>query len=129
MKKLKLHLLEERFTISKLPAFAELPQIVAKGELCFSMRTENELTLITPDFMAPTNVQAESGWRCIRIDGELPFQATGVLESLTQPLAEADIPIFAVSTFSTDYVFILEETLIAAVQALQKVGHQFIHKE
>ncbi len=129
MKKLKLHLLEEKFTISKLPAFSEIPQIVIKGEMCFTMRTDDELTMITPDFMAPNNVQQEIGWRCIRIDGEIPFQAVGVLESLTHPLAEAEVPIFAISTYNTDYIFLLEETLIHAVQALQKVGHVFVHKE
>lgn len=128
-KKLKLHLLEEKFTISKLPQFSEVPTIFMKGEMCFVFRTDDELTVISPDFMAPNNVQQVTGWRCFRIDGELPFQAVGVLHSLTQPLAEAEISIFAVSTFNTDYIFVLEEDLVPAVQTLQKAGHQFIHKE
>ena len=128
-KKLKLHVLEEKFTVSKLPVFAELPTIFAKGELCFVMRTDDEFTVISPDFMAPDNVQQVSGWRCLRIDGEIPFQAPGVLNSLTQPLADADIPIFAISTYNTDYIFLMEEALIDAVKALQHAGHQFVHKE
>ncbi len=129
IKKLKLHLLEEKFTISKLPVFQELPQIIGNGEFCFSMRTDDELTVVTPDFMAPSNVQQEPGWRGFYIDGQLPFQAVGLLYSLTKPLAEAGIPIFAFSTFSTDFIFIPEEALIQAVQALQHAGHEFIHKE
>ena len=121
--------MEEKFTISKLPQFAEVPVIFTKGEMCFVMRTDDELTVISPDFMAPTNVQQETGWRCFRIDGEIPYQAPGVLASLLQPLAEADISIFAVSTFNTDYVFLLEENLVKAVQVLQQSGHQFVHKE
>lgn len=129
IKKLKLHLLEEKFTISKLPVFQELPHIIANGELCFVMRTDDELTVITPDFMAPNNVQQELDWRCIRIDGQIPFQAVGVLYSLLQPLAESNVPIFALSTYSTDYVFLPEQMLIHAVQALQQSGHEFVHKE
>lgn len=129
LKKLKLHLLEEKFTISKLPVFQELPQIIGNGEYCFSMRTDDELTVVTPDFMAPSNVQQEPGWRGMYIDGQLPFQAVGLLYSLTKPLAEAGIPIFAFSTFSTDFIFIPEEVLIQAVQALQHAGHEFVHKE
>ncbi|HAV22726.1 MAG: hypothetical protein A2X67_04750 [Ignavibacteria bacterium GWA2_55_11] len=129
LKKLKLHLLEEKFTVSKLPVFSELPHIIASGELCFSMRTDEELTVITPDFMAPNNVQQEPGWRCIRIDGQIPFQAVGVLLSLIKPLADTGIPIFAVSTFNTDYVFLPDQTIIHAVQALQHAGHEFVHKE
>ena len=129
IKKLKLHLLEEKFTISKLPVFGELPTIIANGEYCFVMRTDDELTVITPDFMAPNNVQQELGWRCVRIDGEIPFQAVGVLYSLLKPLSEASIPVFAISTYNTDYVFLPEDMLVHAVQSLQHAGHEFIHKE
>jgi hypothetical protein len=129
IKKLKLILLEEKFTISKLPVFQDLPQIIANGEMCFTMRTDDEFTIITPDFMAPNNVQQESGWRGIRIAGEIPFQAVGVLFSIAKPLGDAHIPIFAISTFNTDYVFLPEVMLVEAVQALQHVGHEFIHKE
>lgn len=128
-KKLKLQLLEEKFAVSKLPQFAELPTIFSKGEMCFTMRTDVELTVISPEFMAPTNVQQEVGWRAIRIDGEIPFQATGVLTSFLQPLADAGIPIFAISTFVTDYVFVFEDQLVDAVKALQHAGHEFVHKE
>jgi len=129
IKKLKLHLLEEKFTISKLPVFHDIPQIIANGEMCFMMRTDDEFTIITPEFMAPNNVQQETGWRGIRIDGEIPFQAIGVLYSLTKPLAEAHIPIFALSTYNTDYVFLPEVMMVEAVKALQHVGHEFIHKD
>ncbi|MBI5463446.1 MAG: ACT domain-containing protein [Ignavibacteriales bacterium] len=129
MKKLKLQLLEDKFTISKLPVFDDLPHIIAQGEMCFTMRTDEEFTVITPEFMAPNNVQQEIGWRAIRVDGGIPFQASGVLESMLRPLADADIPIFAASTFNTDYVFFPEDQMVNAVKALQQAGHQFVHKE
>ncbi len=127
--KLKLHLLNETFTINKLPQFAEIPSILAKGEMCFIFRTDEELCIVCPDFMAPNNVQQELGWRCIRIDGTMKLDEVGVLASLVQPLAEAGVSIFSASTFNTDYLFVMEEQLVNAVQALQKVGHEFIHKE
>lgn len=128
IKRLKLLLLEEKFTISKLPVFQDLPHIIANGENCFVMRTDDELTVITPDFMAPNNVQQELDWRCIRIDGQIPFQAVGVLYSILKPLQEAGVPIFAISTYSTDFIFLPDQLLIHAVQALQQVGHEFVHK-
>jgi hypothetical protein len=79
--------------------------------------------------MAPNNVQQELGWRCLKVEGEMKLQEVGVLASMTQPLAEANIPLFAISTFNTDYVFVMEEQLVNAVQALQKAGHEFAHKE
>ena len=127
MKKLSLHLLDESFSVNKLAQFAELPSIIAKGDMCFMMRTDDEFTIICPDFMAPTNVQSEMGWKCIKVDGTMNLKEVGVLESLAQPLAESNIPLMAISTFNTDYIFVLEEHIVTAVQALQKAGHQFIH--
>ncbi len=126
---LKLHLMNETFTINKLPQFAEIPWILSKGELCFISRTDEEFCIVCPYFMAPNNVQQELGWRCLKVDGEMNLREVGVLSSILQPLAEAKIPVFAISTFNTDYVFVMEEHLVNAVQALQKVGHEFIHKD
>jgi len=129
MKKLTLHLLGETFTINKLPQFAEIPSILDQGDMCFMLRTEDELCIVCPDYMAPNNVQQELGWRCLKVDGEMKLKEVGILASMTQPLAEANIPLFAISTFNTDYVFVMEEHLVSAVQALQKAGHEFVHKE
>jgi uncharacterized protein len=40
-----------------------------------------------------------------------------------QPLAEARIPIFAISTFDTDYLLIKRENLDGALVALDGAGH------
>lgn len=128
MRKLTLHMLGETFTINKLPQFAEIPSILSQGDMCFIFRTDEELSIVCPDYMAPNNVQQELGWRCIRVEGEMKLQEVGVLASLAQPLADANIPIFVVSTFNTDYIFVMEENLVNAVHALQQAGHTFLHK-
>ena len=115
MKKLTLQLMNENFTVNKLAQFAELPSIFAKGEMCFMMRTDEEFTIICPDFMAPNNVQQETGWKCMKVTGEMNLSDVGVLASITGPLAEANIPLLAVSTFNTDYFFVIEENLVNAV--------------
>lgn len=126
---LKLQLLSETYTINKLPQFAEIPSILAKGEMCFISRTDEELTIVCPDFMAPNNVQQELGWRCLKVDATMKLQEVGVLASVVQPLSDAGVPIFAISTYNTDYIFVEEEHLVNVVQALQKAGHVFEHKE
>lgn len=128
-KKLRLHLLEETFAFSKLPQFAELPVTLSRGEMCFVFRTDEELSVISPEFMAPTNVQQEIGWRCIRADGEMPFKEAAMVFSLTMPLASANIPLLTVTTFNAVYCFFQEEHLVEAVKALQQAGHEFSHKE
>jgi len=71
----------------------------------------------------PECVQAERGFRPLRVDGTLSFEATGVLSSLTAPLAAARVPIFVISTHDTDYVLVPASRLARAVEALREAGH------
>ncbi len=128
-RKLQLYLHPDTFAINKLPQFGEIPSILARGEMVFITRTEDEMSIICPEFMAPNNVQQELGWRCMKVEGEFKLDEVGVLASVLTPLAEAQISVIATSTYTTDYIFVREESLVSAVQALQKAGHEFVHKE
>jgi uncharacterized protein len=46
------------------------------------------------------------------------------LLSFIEPLSTHGIPIFAISTFDTDYVLIQEEFAEAALDVLQQAGHE-----
>ena len=123
-------MLEDKFSINKLPQFGEIPVIFTKGDMCFTFRTDDELTIICPEFMAPNNVQQEIGWRCLKVfsDGDITKEV-GVLSTVTKTLADASIPVRCITTFSNVYIFMMEEHLVKAVHLLQHEGHEFIHKE
>ncbi len=123
-------MLEDKFSINKLPQFGEIPVIFTKGDMCFTFRTDDELTIICPEFMAPNNVQQEIGWRCLKVfsDGDITKEV-GVLSTVTKALADASIPVRCITTFSNVYIFMMEEHLVKAVHLLQHEGHEFIHKE
>ncbi len=67
---------------------------------------------------------AEPGWRCLRVLGPLGFGMTGVLASLSGPLASSGVSIFVVSTYETDYLMVQERDLERAVDALTRAGHR-----
>ena len=69
----------------------------------------------------------EDGWLALKLEGPFPFSMTGVLASFLDPLAKAAIPIFAVSTFDTDYVLIKDTDLQRAATALAVAGHEQLH--
>jgi uncharacterized protein len=52
-----------------------------------------------------------------------------VLASFVQPLGDAQIPIFAISTFDTDYVLIKREDLELAIRTLSAFGHEQVCEE
>jgi len=49
-----------------------------------------------------------------------------VLASFIAPLAAHGVPIFAISTFDTDYILVKEESAALALKALQAAGHELI---
>ncbi|HEV2469791.1 MAG TPA: ACT domain-containing protein [Candidatus Sulfotelmatobacter sp.] len=63
-------------------------------------------------------------WTCLKLQGPFPFSMTGVLLSFIEPLSRNQIPIFAISTFDTDYVLVQEEHTQAALDSLQAAGHE-----
>ncbi len=60
----------------------------------------------------------------MQIGGVLDFSETGILSSLTAPLAEEGIPLYALSTYSTDLILIREKELSRAVRVLSGAGHR-----
>lgn len=66
----------------------------------------------------------EGGWVALKLEGPFPFSMTGVLASFIDPLAKAGIPIFAISTFDTDYVLVKDADLERASAALASAGHE-----
>ena len=78
-----------------------------------------------PEARVPDDARAELGWRCLEVLGPLDFDLTGVLASLSVPLADADISIFAISTYNTDYIFLRDRDLDKAREVLSDCGHVF----
>lgn len=87
-------------------------------------RTRDELSILCSEDRVRDDVLAERGWVALKLEGPFPFSMTGVLASFLQPLAVAEIPIFAISTFDTDYVLIKHENVSEATVALGAAGHQ-----
>jgi hypothetical protein len=121
----------ERLAVCRLASNARVPAWALEGEFFCVVRTRDELSIVctedvcTADPM-PDGAPAERGWVALKLEGPFPFSMTGVLASFLQPLAEARIPIFAISTFDTDYVLIKRENLQQAVVALDAAGHENI---
>ncbi len=48
----------------------------------------------------------------------------GILASLTVPLARADISVFTISTFDTDYLLVTNDNIEKAAVVLAESGHE-----
>jgi hypothetical protein len=120
---LNLQVLPGLLAVCRLPAGSPFPEWVDDGTLVSVTRSEDETSIVCDASAVPPGVPAESGWRAIRVDGPLDFALTGVLLSIAQPLADAGVPIFALSTYDTDYVLVKESALPKALEVLSEAGH------
>jgi hypothetical protein len=102
-----------------LPAWAQ-----PAGELHAVVHSPGELTVVCSAARVPEGVPAAGGWRALAVEGPLDFALTGVMASLAGPLAAAEVSIFAISTFDTDYVLVRADRLDDAVRALRAAGHE-----
>jgi hypothetical protein len=109
--------------VCRLGGADPIPGWAMQGALFSITRTAEELSVVCPEGLVPADVRAERGWRALRVAGVIEFSVTGVLAKLTAPLAAAEISVFALSTYDTDYLLIKEYDLGRAIEKLRAAGH------
>ena len=124
MKPQRFTLLSGEWAIARLAPDAPLPPwALAPAGFIAIVRTTDECSIVAPAPAVPAEIRAECGWSVLRLQGPFAFDQTGILASFAAPLAAADVGIFAVSTFDTDYVLVKTAQLAAALAALRAAGH------
>lgn len=124
--KLNLCVLEGLFTIHRLPPDYEIPKQVFKDQFYSICKTSEEMSVVCSSSMVLNSEKSESGWSCIKVLGPLDFSLTGILADISVVLAKAEISIFALSTFDTDYILVKSEKLHVAIQALQHAEYTVV---
>jgi hypothetical protein len=120
---LRLTVLEESLAIARLDPGAAVPSWATRSAFHSVTRTPAELSIVCAEREVPADAQAERGWRALQVAGPIPFASTGVLASLAGPLARAELSLFALATYDTDYVLVRSADLERACSALEQAGH------
>ncbi len=123
--RLPLEVLPDTLAICRLPAEALLPPWASSPASFLTIsRTPDELSITVVQDAVPAGVRCERDYRAVRVRGSLPPTLVGILLSIAEPLAEAGLSIFAISTYETDYVLVKARDLAAALDALRAAGHR-----
>ena len=110
--------IDKEFAVCKIN---DVTEVNFNDEFCFVGKTDEELSLVCSSEFVPKNtIVCDSGWRAFRIEGILDFSLTGILARAADILANAKIPIFAVSTYNTDYILIKNEFFQKALDVLKE---------
>ncbi|HTS34724.1 MAG TPA: ACT domain-containing protein [Candidatus Solibacter sp.] len=114
------------YAIVRLAPDESIPEWASKGEFTSVTRTADELSIVCPADNVPAGPHSPRRWTCLKLEGPFPFSLTGVLLAFIEPLSSNRVPIFAISTFDTDYVLIQEEFAGRALNILREAGHQLL---
>jgi hypothetical protein len=127
--RLPLDVLGQVLAVCRLPPQSPVPEwaTASEGMLTVS-RTPAELSIVAGQDRIPAGVQCERDYRAFRVRGPLPLNLVGILASIANPLAEAGLSIFAISTYDTDYVLVKAAALDSAIAALRGAGHVVTHE-
>jgi len=89
-----------------------------------TVRDEHGTTVVvTEDEADAIDAQdIEAGWRRLTFEMDLPFELVGFLAVVATALAEADVSVFVLSSYTTDHVLVKETDLVAATAQLERLG-------
>ena len=122
---LVLSVLSETFTIHKLSPDLSIPEEILKSNNYSVTKTDNELSVVCSELIEVKSLQSSKGWKCIKVKGPLDFNLTGIFAGISDILAQANISIFAISTFDTDYILVRSKDLSSARNKLRKADYKF----
>ncbi len=87
-------------------------------------RDQDETTVVTEEAYVPeiSSEEQVKWFKLIEVRVSQPFVAKGFISRITQAIAERDLNVLVVSTFSKDYFLVREEHIDTAIAALRDLG-------
>lgn len=115
------------YAISRLAVDASLPvgPPTTPSGLWSVTRTMDEVSVVSRAHDAPPDAtHVDRPWCALKLEG--PFDLTGetgIIASVARPIAEAQISVFAMATYDTDYVLVPAAEAARVRAALTDAGH------
>ncbi len=120
---LTLRIVPGTYSVARLPADAPFPSWFDGPGFSAAIRADDELTLVCLQDRVPPGIEAEPNWNCFRSVGPIPFNATGIVQSLIQPLSSQGVGVFVVCTFDGEHILVPADDSGRARTLLEREGH------
>ena len=120
---MKLSRYPETLAVVKLPPGAEVPGWAESSSIFSVTATATETSVVCAARSVPKKSVHQRPFTAFEVEGPLDFALTGVLSALLQPLAEAEISVFTLSTFDTDWILVPGDAADRAEEEWRRSGH------
>jgi hypothetical protein len=121
-----LSVLDDIFAIHSLSEDSSIPAVVLSSDFYFIGKTNDELSLVVKQSLEIDAIETDKDWRVMEVLGPLNLSMIGIMAQISQCLAQAEVSIFVVSTFETDYILVKNQQLEIAINALTSAGYEFV---
>ena len=116
----------EKLAVVRLGPGAEVPAWAESSSLFSVTATALETSLVCATRSIPKKARQIGPLTAFAVQGPLDPSLTGVLLSLLQPLADASISVFTISTFDTDWVLVPLGDADRAAEEWRRAGHEVV---
>ena len=123
MEKPALKVLDNEFSIYRFQHGKPVPPAVLDSSFYWVSKTDDELTIVCDSSIQRDGGVKNADWSCFKVLGPIDLAVIGVLDGISSVLASAQISIFALATFDTDYILVKSEHLERAKAALGEAGY------
>ena len=113
----------DALAVVRLGPGSDIPTWATSSTLFSVTATAAETSVVCHASTVPRKARREGPFVAYEVAGPLDFALTGVLSTLLAPLAEAEISVFTLSTFDTDWILIRSDKADAADAAWLAAGH------
>ena len=96
------------YSVLKLDPTGPIPSPPARTDFWSLSSSYDELSLVCMKNQSPTVgvLERSDDWTAFRVAGTMEFTLTGIVAQISQVIADAQMGIFVVSTFDTDYILV-----------------------
>ncbi|MEG0857198.1 MAG: ACT domain-containing protein [Terrisporobacter sp.] len=123
---LTLKLLDRVYAVCRLDKGQPVEQWALEGDFSSITKTEDEISLVCLDNKVPSHIKHEGNLRTLKIEGPLDFSLVGILSKISTLMSNKNIPIFAMSTYDTDYILIKNDEINKAIEILEQNNYNVI---
>jgi len=126
MEKQKVQILNDDYTIHRFHFNDQIPKEILVSDFYWVSKTDEELSIVCKSEIIINSKKSDSGWTLLKLIGPFELSVIGILSNITKVLADAEISIFALSTYDTDYLLIKKENYQLAAESLTNNGYELI---
>ena len=121
---MKLSRYPETLAVVRLGPGTEVPKWAESSSLFSITATATETSIVCAARSVPKKSVHQRPLTAFEVEGPLDFALTGVLSELLAPLAAAEISVFTLSTFDTDWILVPGDKADAAAEEWRRSGHE-----